>query len=272
MEGKLGRQLTRRHVLELFIGGVASACAAPLASPIPETKQNQNTQKTSPNPDVKPSINPMEESVKENVLAYWKSLVAGVRQGNGSPPTSLVIGIQNPNVWNMDRFLQIAKTGTHPIDEPLKLFWTAIEKYAPNAADKWIGQLEINNIKVKTIGGPTTSDADKANGILWAGGVQLDFISRTTSYFENTPFGGYPSADKVTAWLNSPKPLKEFLPFSPWSPDGWGVLVTVINKGVAINPNFKQYGFMQGLDMPSQFLNEPCGGSDASYCQRNLLK
>ena len=269
--------MSRRQAIQaipLVVFGLAAACSAPTVS-TPDTSPSQSPQPANTNKPKKeavPTLDPIEGSIRENVMSYWTSLIAGVRQGNGSNPTELMMGIYNPNVWNMDRFLQIAKTGTHPIDEPLKLQWFAIKRYASNAADKWIGKMEINNIKIKTIGTPATSDADKANGIKWAGGVQLDFISRTSSWFETTPFGGYPSVDKVSAWLKSQQPLKEFLPFSPWSPDGWGVLVTEVQKGTAMNPNFRQSGFMQGLDVPSQFLNEPCSGGDTSYCQRVILK
>ena len=242
----------RRQFLTLLALGLAG-CAAPQSTTSRDQDTNQPSQRTqsaSPEKTAQPTL---EQRVKTIGLAVWKDLLTKKQESDRSA-RYLSMNVTNPGVLE-EAFRQILLSSAKPTEIPIKAAWVALSTGSNDrgyGGQKWIGEVELNNISIQTFGSVPQGAADRANGLEWAGGVILKFIERGHSSLERTAFGSAVEKSVYDRWATSTIPREGFPQFSPWQNSEWGFLLTIQNGQLKRDASKRAYGgILEGFELPT---------------------
>lgn len=194
------------------------------------------------------------------------------------------------------------KTSTHPSQEPLKAKWDAgqleifgVESVTVDSARrpissvftmqgvkgiKYMGELEINNLRILQAQSRYLTDADRLNGLAWDGPVVLSFAKRQRANYilaEIQSQRENPEREAVKEWVSFPEqtPLP---PFSRWEEEEFKVNVQLINNKWQVDiktlneQNTDGGAMLKDMRLPSLALKNTGSGSNVcgvkeSSCQ-----
>lgn len=223
-----------------FFTAADSAACAPSARPaevrptgaVP-TQIRETPKPVQPTPTKEVPLT-IDQQAKEMALQTWFQMLSLPQKKEDlmyGDKVFLNIDVVNKDRWETS-MKELVKTNVNTAKEPLRIQW--LKGYLKNHpwdplvnGFKHVGEMEIDKMRIQSVGSRPLTEADRANGLSWDGTVSMGFISRhRVNYYAPTDWGK--NEEMVRNWLASrgTDPLPQF---SSWKDEGWSIKLRLRN-------------------------------------------